>query len=183
MQRFGLLQDGPIMPAESMPSTSSIRLVHSHLLRARGERPAAGEACCLCVRQSNQASWCPVFLRSHVAVGDEITFPDSSSRCSGYGDLRHQECRLRTKPLYLPGANRIRQPAQAGQTKSALRFGRGSPWRPWHQHGFPALRGPARVLLSPAAYGRQSRSSHPVRGLAYPGQRFSLRASRRFQAA
>ena len=34
----------------------------------------------------------------------------------------HQERRLRIEPLYLPGANRIRQPAQTGQTKSALRF-------------------------------------------------------------
>ena len=48
-----------------------------------------------------------------------------------------------------------RQPAQAGQTKSVLRFGRGSPGKPWHRHDFPALRGPARVLLSPAACGRQ----------------------------
>ena len=123
------------------------------------------------------------FLGSRVAVGDDIAFPVPDGRCGWYRNPDHQECRVPPEPLSLPRANRVRQPAQAGQTKSALRFGRGSPGRPWHQYGFPALRGPARVLLSPAACGRQSRSSHPVRGLAYPDQRFSLRASRSFQAA
>jgi len=56
----------------------------------------------------------------------------------------------------------LRQPAQAGQTKSALRFCRGSTGKPRHRPDFPALRGPARVLLSPAACGRQNRSSPPV---------------------
>ena len=51
-----------------------------------------------------------------------------------------------------------------------------------HRHDFPALRGPARVLLSPAADGRQRQSSRSVRGIANPGPRFALRASRGFQA-
>src|SRR5271169_4096624 len=99
-----------------------LQSVHSGLPGARGQRPAAGRSCRLCVRQSNQASAvaiscevCRCRRRSHVS--------DSSTRCSRLGNSRHQECPPRTGPSFLPGANRIRQPAQAGQTKSALRFG------------------------------------------------------------
>ena len=98
-----------------------LQSVHSCLPGARGQRPAAGRSCCLCVRQSNQASAvafscevCRCRRRDHIS--------DSSTRCSRLGNPRHQECHPRTEPLYLPGANRIRQPAQAGQTKSALTF-------------------------------------------------------------
>ena len=60
MQRFGLLQDDPIMPAESMPlDVLHFVFVHSHLLRACGECPAAGETRYLCVRESNQALGVP----------------------------------------------------------------------------------------------------------------------------
>src|SRR5208283_2339953 len=101
-----------------------LQSVPSGLLRARGQRPAAGGACCLCVRESNQVSRVPFSCevcrcrrRNHIS--------DSSTRHSGPGNPHHQERRLRTESLYLPGANRIRQPAQAEQTKSALRFCRG----------------------------------------------------------
>ncbi len=119
-----------------------------------------------CLR-TKQNFFCPAvsFLTS---PSETKSRSDSSTRCSGSGNPHHQECRLRNKPLYLPGSNRIRQPAQAGQTTSALRFCRSSPWKPWHRYDFSALRGPARVLLSPPAYNRESRSSHPVRGLAHP---------------
>src|SRR5271165_4822467 len=144
-----------------------LQSVPSCLPGSRGRHPAAGRTYCLRVRQSNQASLvtlscevCRCRRRDHIS--------DSSTRCSRLGNPRHQECHPRTEPLYLPGANRIRQPSQAGQTKSALRFCRGSRGKPRHQGGFPALRGPARVLLSPAAYGRQCRPSHSVRGLEYP---------------
>src|SRR5208283_4586975 len=146
---------------------------HSGLPGTCGEPPTAGGCCFLCVRSSNQAPAAPFSCelcrsrrRDHIS--------DSSTRCSWLGNPRHQECHPRTEQLYLPGTNRIRQPAQVGQTKSALRFCRGSTGKFWHRLDFPALRGPARVLLSPPAYGRQSRSSDPVRGLAYPGQRFAL---------
>src|SRR5208283_3713876 len=62
---------------------------------------------------------------------------------------------------------RIRQPAQTRQTRSALRFGPDSPLQPWDWCGVPALRGPARILLSFTASRRQSLSSNPVRDLAY----------------
>src|SRR5271165_4222174 len=144
-----------------------LQSVPSCLPGSRGQHPAAGRTYCLRVRQSNQASLvtlscevCRCRRRDHIS--------DSSTRCSRLGNPRHQGCHPRTEPLYLPGANRIRQPSQAGQTKSALRFCRGSRGKPRHQGGFPALRGPARVLLSPAAYGRQCRPSHSVRGLEYP---------------
>ncbi len=77
----------------------------------------------------------------------------------------------------------IRQPPQAGQTKSVLRLGRSSWGKPRYQYDFPALRGPTRVLLSSNAYGQRSRSSDLVRELAYPRQRFARRASRSFQTA
>ena len=160
------------------PSSPSIPVCRERVVSIQRE---SDPAACLFANQTKLLlSRSLVHLRRH-RRRDHIS--DSSTRCSRRGNPGHQECRLRTEPLYLPGADRIRQPAQAGQTKSVLRFGRGSPGKPWHRHDFPALRGPARVLLSPAAYGRQSRSSHSVRGLAYPGQRFALRASRGFQAA
>src|SRR5271157_4875250 len=116
---------------------------------------------------------CTVFLRSLSLSATKSHF-QFQPQTQGPRNSRQQECRLRVEPLYLPGANRIRPPAQAGQTKSALRFYRGSTGKPRHQRGFPALRGSARVLLSPPAYVRQSRSSHSVRGHAYPSERVAL---------
>ena len=180
-RHFALPQGTPIMPADSMALASfnpSIPVCRERVVSVqRQEDPAA------CVFANQTKLLLSRFLAKSVAVGDEITFPIPAPDAVGPEILDHQECRLRIEPLYLPGANRIRQPAQAGQTKSVLRLGRSSPGKPWHRHDFPALRGPARVLLSPAACGRQRRSSHSVRGLAYPGQRFALRASRGFQAA
>ena len=60
MQRFGLPQDDPIMPAEKYVfDVLHFVFVHAHLLRARGECPAAGETRYLCVRESNQALGVP----------------------------------------------------------------------------------------------------------------------------
>ena len=123
------------------------------------------------------------FLASYIGIGDEIAFPVPAkdtiraeiliTKNSGSGPNRY---------LYHVPIGYVSQPKQDKRNQHfvSAEVQRG---KPWHRHDFPALRGPPRVLLSPAAYGRQSRSSHSVRGLAYPGQRFALRASRRFQTA
>ena len=64
-----------------------LQSVHSCLPGARGQRPAAGRSCCLCVRQSNQAS--PVAFSCEVCRcrrRDHIS--DSSTRCGGHGNPR-----------------------------------------------------------------------------------------------
>jgi hypothetical protein len=77
MQRFGLLQDDPIMPAESMLSTSSTssstpicceRVVSVQ----RQEKPA------ICVFASRTKLLVSRFLASYVAIGDDIAFPVST---------------------------------------------------------------------------------------------------------
>ena len=127
--------------------------------RACGEPPPAGVSRCLCLRQSNQASVAPFACevcrgrrRNHIS--------DSGARCGRSGNPHHQESRRGTEPLYLPSSNRIRQPAEAGQTESAICFCRGSPGKPWHRYDLPALRSPARVLLPSAAHG--DRVDHPT---------------------
>ena len=65
------------------------------------------------------------FLGSRVAVGDEIAFAVATGNAVGHRNLDYQQCRFRPEPLSLPRAHRIRQPAQTGQTKSALCFGQG----------------------------------------------------------
>src|SRR5271157_2800991 len=180
--RHFALPQVPPYTARRQHGSCTIQPVHSGVPGACGQRPAAGGACCLFVRQSNQASLAPCSCEVCRCRGrDHIS--DSSTRCSRLGNARHQECHPRTGPLYLPGANRTRQPPQAGQTKSVLRLGRSSWGKPRYQYGFPALRGPTRVLLSSNAYGQRSRSSDLVRELADPLQRFARRASRSFQTA
>ena len=180
-RHFALPQGPPIMHADSMALASFNPSVHVCRERVVSVQRQDDPAACVFANQTKlllvafSCEVCRCRRRDHIS--------DSSTRCGGPGNPRHQECHPRIGPLYLPGANRIRQPAQAGQTKSVLRLGRSSRGKPRHRYDFPALRAPPRVLLSPAAYGRQRRSSHSVRGLAYPGQRFALRASRSFQTA
>ena len=120
-RHFASLQGPPIMPADSMALASfnpSIPVCRERVVSVQlQEDPAA------CVFANQTKLLLSRFLAKSVAVGDESHVSDSSTRCSRLGNPRHQECHPRTGPLYLPGANRIRQPAQAGQTKSALRFG------------------------------------------------------------
>ena len=119
-RHFASLQGPPIMPADSMALASfnpSIPVCRERVVSVqRQDDPAA------CVFANQTKLLLSRFLAKSVAVGDEITFPIPAPDAVGSGNPRHQECRLRTEPLYLPGANRIRQPAQAGQTKSALTF-------------------------------------------------------------
>ena len=62
------------MPADSM-ALDVLQSVHSGLPGARG-RASSGRRIPLSVCSPIKPSFCcPVFLRSHVAVGDEITFP------------------------------------------------------------------------------------------------------------
>lgn len=76
MQRFGLLQDGPIMPAESMPSTFSISSTPICCERVvsvqRQEKPA------ICVLANRSKLLVSRFLASYVAIGDDIAFPVST---------------------------------------------------------------------------------------------------------
>jgi len=78
-------------------------------------------------------------LAVYIGIGDGIVF---SAPPRGY-DLRrnldHQELRFRLEPLYPPGANRMRQPTEARQTKSVLGFCRGSQETPSASARFACL--------------------------------------------
>ena len=86
----------------------------------RQEKPA------VCVFANRTKLLVSRFLASHVAVGDDIAFPVPTGDAVGTEILITKNAGAGPKPLSLPRANRVRQPAQTGQTKSALRFGRGS---------------------------------------------------------
>jgi len=97
----GRTSEMPSYTARRQHGSCVLQPVHPCLPGARGQRPAAGRSCCLCVRQSNQASAAPFSCevcrrrrRDHIS--------DSSTRCSRHGNRRHQDCRLRTEKLYLP---------------------------------------------------------------------------------
>ncbi len=75
MQRFGLLRDDPIMPAESMPSTSSISSSSALICCERVVSVQRQEDSAACVFANQTKLLLPRFLAKSVAVGDEITFP------------------------------------------------------------------------------------------------------------
>ncbi len=123
------------------------------------------------------------FIAGYIGVGDEVAFPVPTTNTiraeilitknSGSGPNRY---------LYHAPIGYVSQPKQdkRNQYFVSAEVHRGS-------LGIGTIFLPCEVLREyfyrlPRAVG-QRRSSHPVRGLAYPGQRFALRASRRFQAA
>ncbi len=81
MRRFGLLQDDPIMPAESMSSTSSISSTSICWERVvsvqRQENPAT------CVFANRSKLLVSRFLASYVTFGDVIAFPVSTGDAAG----------------------------------------------------------------------------------------------------
>ena len=78
MQRFGLLQDDPIMPAESMPSTSSISSSSTPICCERVVSVQRQEKPAICVFANRTKLLVSRFLASYVAIGDDIAFPVST---------------------------------------------------------------------------------------------------------
>ncbi len=91
----------------------------------RQQYPAA------CVLATQAKLLLPRLFAFYVAVGDEITFPTPSAEIAGTEIYLTKKCGSgRGCGLYL--APIAREPAEAGQTKSVLRFGRDS--SPGHHH-------------------------------------------------
>ncbi len=172
----------PSYTARRQHGSCTFQPVHSGVPRACGEHPTPIGSRRVRVSESNKAS----------AVSLSCSLTSLSETRSRFRFQHQMQWARKSSSPRMPPLDRtvISTRRQSDTSASPSRTNEISTsflprfaGKPWHRHDFPALRGPARVLLSPAAYGRQSRSSHPVRGLAYPGQRFALRASRGFQAA
>ena len=78
MRRFGLPQDDPIMPAESMPSTSSISSSSTPICCERVVSVQRQEKPAICVFANRTKLLVSRFLASYVAIGDDIAFPVST---------------------------------------------------------------------------------------------------------
>ena len=78
MRRFGLPQDDRIMPAESMPSTSSISSSSTPVRCERVVSVQRQEKPAICVLVNRTKLLVSRLLASHVAIGDDITFPVST---------------------------------------------------------------------------------------------------------
>jgi hypothetical protein len=78
MRRFGLPQDDRIMPAESMPSTSSISSSSTPICCERVVSVQRQEKPAICVFANRTKLLVSRFLASYVAIGDDIAFPVST---------------------------------------------------------------------------------------------------------
>ncbi len=78
MRRFGLPQDDRIMPAESMPSTSSISSSSTPVCCERVVSVQRQEKPAICVFANRTKLLVSRLLASHVAIGDDIAFPVST---------------------------------------------------------------------------------------------------------
>ena len=174
MQRFGLPQDDPIMPAESMPSTSSISSSSTPICCERVVSVQRQEKPAICVFANRTKLLVSRFLASYVAIGDDIAFPVSTgdavrteiliTKNAGSGPKRY---------LYHVPIGYVSQPKQDKRNQHFVSA---------EVHhgglGISTVFLPCEVLRE-YFYGLprcrpQSRSSHPVRDPAYTSQRFSL---------
>ena len=78
MRRFGLPQDDRIMPAESMPSTSSISSSSTPACCERVVSVQRQEKPAICVFVNRTKLLVSRLVASHVAIGDDIAFPVST---------------------------------------------------------------------------------------------------------
>ena len=78
MQRFGLLQVDSIMPADGMPSTSSISSSSTPICCERVVSVQRQERPAICVFANRTKLLVSRFLASYVAIGDDIAFPVST---------------------------------------------------------------------------------------------------------
>jgi len=76
-QRFGVLQDDPIMPGESMLSTSSTSSSSTPICCERVVSVQRQETPAICVFANQTKLLVSRFIGSHVAIGDDIAFPVS----------------------------------------------------------------------------------------------------------
>ena len=83
MQRFGLLQDDPIMPAESMLSTSSTSSSSTPICCERVMSVQRQETPAICVFANRTRLLVSRFLAPYVAIGDDIAFPVSTGDAVG----------------------------------------------------------------------------------------------------
>ena len=77
-QRFGVLQDDPIMPGESMLSTSSTSSSSTPICCERVVSVQRQETPAICVFANRTKLLVSRFLASYVAIGDDIAFPVST---------------------------------------------------------------------------------------------------------
>jgi hypothetical protein len=83
MRRFGLLQHDPILPAERMPARSSISASSIPICCERVVSVQRQDSPGSCVFANQTKLLVSRFLASHVAVGDDIAFPISTSDAVG----------------------------------------------------------------------------------------------------
>ena len=169
------------MPADSMALASfnpSIPVCRERVVSVqRQEDPAA------CVFANQTKLLLSRLLAKSVAVGDEITFPISVPDAVGTEILITKNAASGpSRYLYQAPIGYVSQPKQDKRNQHFISaevqmgsLGIGTIFLP--------CEGLREYFYRLAACGQQSRSSHLVRDLAYPGQRIARRASRSFQAA
>ena len=123
------------------------------------------------------------FIAGYIGVGDEVAFPVPTTNTigteilitknSGSGPNRY---------LYHAPIAYVSHPKQDKRNQHYV-SAEVQTWKPWHSIDFPALRRPARILLSPAEWSRLTRVIPRCMRSCVSRPVLARRASRGFQTS
>ena len=174
MQRFGLQQHHPIIPAESMRSTPSISSSSVPICRERVVRVEQQEKLAVCEFANRTKMLVSRFLGAYVFVGDDLAFPAPTSDAVGTEILINKNAGAnRNRYLYHVPIGYVSQPKQDKRNQHFV-----SAEVDHGALGISTIFLPCEVLRDyfyrlPQA-GDGDDSSDPLRGRADSSQRFSL---------